>query len=121
MKGFSHRSIHAWRALATWLMRAPAVALVTIGTYLALKKVLFGVGTGHLEMIHSVWEDVGEQHSLYRGVSMVAVGLVLGALAPRLARWIVTLPPSGCPRCGYAATDDQPCPECGLAPDDPRG
>lgn len=121
MRRLSHRDIHAWRAVATWLMRAPAVALITVGAYLALKKLLFGVGTRNLDMIYDVWEGVGEGHSFYRGLAMIAVGAALGVMAPRLARWVVTIPARGCPRCGYAADEDQPCPECGLPPDDPRG
>lgn len=94
--------------------------LVASGAYLATKKLLFGLGTRQPETIVDVYEGIGEGHSFYRGLALLAVGFALGAAAPRLAAWIIVLPTSGCPRCGYKTTiaPGAPCPECGLAADD---
>lgn len=43
-------------------------------------------------------------------------GLTLVMFCDRLTRWILPLPKSGCPRCGYhlIALMEPQCPECGL-------
>jgi hypothetical protein len=42
--------------------------------------------------------------------------VLLGVLSGRIARWILPIPKSGCPRCGYrlVALAEPRCPECGL-------
>ncbi|MBX3357904.1 MAG: hypothetical protein KF745_05705 [Phycisphaeraceae bacterium] len=104
------------RALTTWLIRAAALALVSAGSYLVLKKALFAVGTGVVPIFMSVYEGVGEEHSTYRGAAMLVVGIALALLSRRLAHWVVAMPPNGCPRCGYEGLDGtmNRCPECGL-------
>lgn len=109
--------IHSARAIATWLGRLAAVVLLVTGAYLALKRMLLGLLTGDIGMIHNVWEGAGEQQSFYRGIAMLIAGTVLALLSRKIARWIVVVPDEGCPRCGYAvdpATRGQ-CPECGYA------
>lgn len=110
----SARHIHTWRAITTWAIRLPAAAAVAYGCYLVLKKIAFGVGTGRPDMILDVWQGIGEEHDTYQGLSMIVIGLAAGVLAPRLSRWIIAMPPTGCPSCGYAAAPGGPCPECGY-------
>ncbi len=44
------------------------------------------------------------------------VGLLLVALAPKVARWLVPIPTYRCPQCDYplAGVTEGFCPECGL-------
>lgn len=103
------------RTLAVWCLRAASTLLVAVGMYLILKRVFFGVGVSDFTMVHRVYQGVGEDNSLYRGLAMVAVGAGLGLASARIARWMVPVPARGCPGCGYAAADDAgKCPECGL-------
>jgi hypothetical protein len=105
--------VNAWRAASVWVLRSVSVVLLAAGAYLALKKVLFGIGTGQLDMIYGVWEGIGEGQSFYRGLALLAVGAGLGAGAHPIARWAFPVPRGGCPRCGYASGRPT-CPECGL-------
>jgi hypothetical protein len=54
--------------------------------------------------------------SLVRGLPLLIAALALGASARRVTRWILPIPKSGCPRCGYRliALAEPRCPECGL-------
>lgn len=108
--------VNTYRGVAVWVLRSISVALLAVGTYLVLKKILFGIGVGDPQMIYRVWEDVGEGHSFYRGLAMLLTGAGLGLASSRLARWAIAVPPDGCPRCGYGpgAQDSARCPECGL-------
>ncbi|MCC6660181.1 MAG: hypothetical protein IT437_04775 [Phycisphaerales bacterium] len=108
------RTIHAARAVATWGVRAPSAAAVALGAYLLLKKVAFGIGTGQVRVIYDIYEGVGEGHDTYKGLALVVVGVACGLLSRRMARWIVTVPETGCPACGYAVQGSGPCPECGY-------
>jgi hypothetical protein len=116
MPGLTPARVNASRTILVWILRATAVVLLAAGGYLFLKKVLFGLGSGvdFIEMTFQVWEDVGEQHSTYRGLAMIAVGAALAFGARRIARWVVCVPEAGCPRCGYSGTVTDTCPECGL-------
>ncbi|HZW10868.1 MAG TPA: hypothetical protein VFF69_13285 [Phycisphaerales bacterium] len=107
--------VNAARTLAAWGVRVAALALLAVGCYLFLKKLLFGLGSGQgLEMTFQVWDNTGEEQSTYRGLAMIAVGAALAAGARRIARWVVSAPETGCPRCGYAGAATDTCPECGL-------
>lgn len=112
------REIHHARGGILLFARAVAASLVVLGLYLFLKRVLFGVlsGPGLAQMMRT-WDNVGEEHSFYRGVAMIAVGTALGVLSDQLARWIVPVRPYACPACGYGpATGEEVnrCSECGL-------
>lgn len=51
------------------------------------------------------------------GSTPMLIGAVfLGLLYRRLTNWILPIPRSGCPRCGYRliALTEPRCPECGL-------
>lgn len=116
-------SIHAARWLIVLLLRAAGLLLMSVGLYLAIKKIAFAMGSGTgMEMLE-VWTGVGEEHSLYRGVAMFAVGLILALLSRPLARWIVRVPDDGCPRCLYARPEGgaDRCPECGYRYPDAEG
>jgi ribosomal protein S27AE len=113
------RSVNAWRAGVAWCLRGAGVVCVGAGAYLVLKKLLFAVGTFQFLDALEIYEGIGEEHSFYRGAALVIVGAVLAGYSRRLARFVITLPETGCPRCGYAvglAEGDRAtrCPECGM-------
>lgn len=111
---------NALRGRATWVIRSVAVLLIAVGTYLMLKRVALGVGTMDFGLAFRTWERVGETQSFYRGIGMVVVGAALGVFSRRIAAWVIAMPPTGCPQCGYAvspptgAAPPVRCPECGL-------
>ncbi len=117
---FTPDRINALRGCAMWAIRAIAVILVAVGAYLMLKRLALGIGTMDFGLAFRTWEDVGEMQSFYRGIGMVVVGAALGVFSRRIAAWVIAMPPSGCPQCGYAVappTGSAPparCPECGL-------
>jgi hypothetical protein len=80
------------RGVAMWVMRSVSAGAVLYGAYLVIKKVLFGIGSGQVDMIFGVWEGTGEGHSLYRGLSMIVVGVALGLASRRLAAWVFAVP-----------------------------
>ncbi len=114
------RHIHEIRAVSLWGVRLLAAGLIVYGCYLVSARLLFGlIGNGDLTFAFRVWNGIGSDHGVYRGVPMIGVGVFLAVTGPRLVRWIITCPESGCPRCGYPGTGK--CPECGLdGPDDAK-
>ncbi len=112
--------INLVRGAMTWCVRGVAVLLVAVGAYLVLKRLAFGVGVWDFETALRVWEGIGEEQSFYRGVAMVLVGGGLGAFSRRISGWVIAMPPTGCPQCGYAVAPPDggawpgKCPECGL-------
>ncbi len=107
--------INAVRAIVTLVVRVAAVWCLGFGAYLFLKKVLFAVGIGDPSHAFRVFMEDGDMQSTYRGLALMAVGVVLGLLSRRIGTWIVTVPATGCPRCGYPTPDSEGrCPECGL-------
>ncbi len=108
--------VNAWRARTQWILRGLALFLITGGSYLCLKRFAFGLITGDFAMATRVWQDVGETHSISRGTAMLLVGVGIAVFAGRLSRWIITLPPTTCPRCGHLRTPGggTKCTECGL-------
>lgn len=108
-------AVHATRWLITTLARSAATIFIAVGAYLVLKKVAFAVGSGQGVEVLRAWTGVGEEHSLYRGSAMLAVGLALFLIASRLSRLIVPVPDDGCPRCRYERQNaSDRCPECGY-------
>lgn len=106
--------VNAARTLLAWGLRAVAVVLLAVGCYLFLKKLLFGLGSGQgMEKTFRVWNDTGEEQSTYRGLAMITVAAVLAIGSRRIARWVISAPEEGCPRCGYAGAVNDTCPECG--------
>lgn len=114
----SSNQMHTIRAWVTWAIRAVALILLATGSYLMLKRIAFGIGVKSAEAALGSWTGVGEEHSFYRGIGMVFVGIVLAGFSKALARWVVTMPTRGCPNCGYAVSEgvgeSERCPECGL-------
>lgn len=117
----STQQVNAVRGIVTWTIRAAALILIATGAYLSLKRLALGVGNNFdLQLIFQTWQSTGEEQSMYRGIAMMLVGGVLAALSRRLAAWVVAMPPTGCPQCGYAVAPPQGaaspgrCPECGL-------
>jgi len=57
---------------------------------------------------------------MYRGLAMVLVGVPLGWWLRKASAWVIAMPPTGCPQCGYAVAPPSSvappsrCPECGL-------
>lgn len=117
MRPISPTDVARTRVIAVWMIRAVSLSSTGLGLYLVLKKLLFALvaptGEG-LWFMFRVWDDVGEQQSTFRGLAMIILGVALGLASSRLARWVVALPASGCPRCGYDAAGRDRCPECGL-------
>ncbi len=116
--------ISTLRGCATWVIRSVAVILVAVGAYLMLKRLAFGVGVWDFETALQVWQGIGEEQSFYRGIALVLTGLLLGLFSRRIAAWVIAMPPTGCPQCGYAVapptgrTAPPRCPECGLPLED---
>jgi hypothetical protein len=109
------------RGIALWVIRATGLTLLAYGAYLILARLVFGlylspdVSLGLLRGV-KVWQGIAEDHGWVRGWPMVAVGGALSLASRSLARWIVAVPDTGCPRCGHDATTARGiCPECGLA------
>lgn len=102
--------VNAWRAWTQWILRGIAFLLITGGSYLCLKRIGFGIITGDFRMATQVWTDIS------RGAAMLLVGVGIAVFARRLSRWIITLAPNTCPRCGYIRTrgGGTKCTECGL-------
>ncbi len=118
---FSTQQVNAVRAIVTWTIRAIAIILLATGAYLSLKRLVLGLGNNFdLRLIFQTWQGIGEEQSMYRGIAMMMVGGTLAGLSRVLAAWIIAMPPTGCPRCGYAVTlpdgtaPTERCPECGL-------
>lgn len=112
--------VNALRAWATWVLRAAGVGLTAWGAYLVLKRLVFGIGQGDPMSSLRSYTDTGEGESLSRGVALLVVGGVLGWGSARIARWMVSVAPEGCPGCGYSGPGrDGLCPECGLRLEDP--
>ena len=108
--------INTTRALMAWCIRSAAVVLMAMGSYLFLKKLFFAIGQDGRGFTHMfrVYREIGEGLSTYRGLSMLFVGVVLALSATRLARWMIAMPATGCPKCGYDGAVNDTCPECGL-------
>lgn len=113
----SAESVRSARAIATWSLRAASVVLLAGGSYLFLKRLVFGLIQGDMHQAFRVWAEIGEGHSASRGMAMVAVGAALALLSGRIARWAIVTPPQGCPGCGYPGAEGGICPECGLRQD----
>lgn len=76
-------------------------------------------GFGAIELVGSLLSNGMPGFSVWylcNAVPFLAGGLFLGMGSPRLVRWMLPLPKSGCPRCGYRliALVEPRCPECGL-------
>jgi len=119
--------INALRGCAMWVIRSVSIILIAVGAYLMLKRLALGIGTMDFGLAFRRWDDVEEMQSFYRGIGMVVVGAALGVLSRRIAAWVIAMPPTGCPQCGYAvapptgAAPPARCPECGLALDAGKG
>ena len=121
MQRLTPTHINTARTLVVWCIRSVAVVLLVVGGYLFLKKFFFAIGLsygrdptyGFVRMFQHYSAD-GDGQSTYRGLAMLAVGLVLVFGTKRIARWIIAMPATGCPRCGYGGAVNDTCPECGL-------
>ena len=109
-------NVNEWRARTKWILRGLAFLLITVATYLCLKRIAFGLITGDFGMAIQVWQDIGETHSISRGTAMLLIGSLIAVFAGSLSHWIIALPPDTCPRCGHARTPGgaTKCTECGL-------
>lgn len=109
----STESVHSARALATWIVRAVAVALVVYGAVLALRRLIFGAIQRDLELTFNVWEDIGRNDQISGGAALIVVGVALALLSRRIVRWAIVPAQSGCAACGYPEVKGGVCPECG--------
>lgn len=108
-----HR-INTSRGLLSWAIRAACIALLTIGAYLILKRFVMAVITRDIQAAFLSRDGIGEDHSLYRGLAMLATAGAFAALSRAIPRWTFPAMPDGCPRCGYEKVEQPRCPECGL-------
>lgn len=62
------------------------------------------------------WGLVTILEGMIASLPLLLGALFLGILSGRIARWILPIPKTGCPRCGYrlVALVEPRCPECGL-------
>jgi len=83
---------------------------------MVLNRMLFGVlASGNFVDSWTIWTGIGATHGVYLGLPLVVVGVVLGFMSTRFARWVVQPPAMGCGCCGYATIDeDGRCSECGY-------
>ncbi|MFG0284634.1 MAG: hypothetical protein ACF8R7_09455 [Phycisphaerales bacterium JB039] len=119
MPSLTASSITRARAVTVWVIRAVALALLASGAYLTIKRLVFAM-FADFDAAFRVWTEIGEGHSASRGVAMLVVGAALALASGRLARWVIALPPGGCPGCGYSregAGASAVCPECGMRQD----
>ncbi len=122
MPGLTPRRVNSVRTVVVWCLRGVAVVLLAEGAYLFLKKLFFAIGMitshnptyGFFHMFRRM-EGIGEGQSTYRGLAMLVVGGALAFGAKRIARWMIAMPVTGCPRCGYDGAVNSICPECGLS------
>jgi hypothetical protein len=50
---------------------------------------------------------------------MIAFGIPLGALAPRIAAWLISSPATSCPACGYEKVETDRCPSAAYRASSP--
>ena len=111
----SPRNVHETRAVVGWVLRLVGYGLVLYGVYLVGARLAFAlIGNRDFDSALQVWDGIGEDHGVFRGLPMVAVGLVMALTARWVARWAIGVPEKGCPGCGYAGAERGTCPECGL-------
>lgn len=92
--------------------------MIVIGALMAVYRVLYTMkgGTPLRSMVLG-WQDWNTMWlSFPETVALAGAGLLLALASPRLARWIITIPETGCPACGYARPEhaEPKCPECGY-------
>ena len=107
-----------WRArgVVLWIIRGVGVWLLGLGAFLVGSRLMFGmVGPGDVVSAWRVWDGIGADHGVYRGVPMLLIGAALSLASRPLSGWIVCAPGAGCPGCGYdgGSAPHAPCPECG--------
>lgn len=110
-------SVNTTRTLVVWCIRSVAVVLLVVGGYRllwVLSMALFNGAHGFSLLIRIYSPTDSLSLFTYRGLAMLAVGLVLAFGSRRLARWVIAMPVIGCPRCGYDGAVNDICPECGL-------
>jgi hypothetical protein len=96
-------TIHGVRAVVLWVVRLIGAVMVAWGAYLMTRWMLYGL----LWNLPDVWSGVQE------GLPRIAIGGVLCVGGRWLARWMVPVPETGCPACGYETLPGV-CPECGY-------
>lgn len=119
--------VNSVRGVGRWTVRSVAVLLAGMGMYLLLKRLVFAAIIGDFSLAFRMWSDMGTTHEGSRGAAMLIIAAVLALTGDRLVRWVIPLPPTGCPGCGHSAApptgrpaDRSPvgvatrCPECGL-------
>ena len=116
--------VAAVRGVLVWALRLAAVALIAFGVYLISARVVFSAvlnAGGFMGGIRTWGGDIGavaSGHGWVRGWPMLAIGVAFALASRPIARWIVRVPDTTCPGCGYdgeitnQSTDR--CPECGL-------
>jgi hypothetical protein len=116
MKVLRPAAINQVRGFITWGVRGVALVLVVVGIYYLLKRTVFGAASGDMRGALTAYMGVGEGHEVAIGIACVAVGAALALLSRHLARWVIVMPPSGCPQCGHAGitAEMDRCTECGL-------
>ncbi len=114
MKPPSTMDIHTFRWRVFIAIRLVALVMCVSGMHLFLKRIFFWLGgAGSFRDILTNHMEIGENMAIYRGLSLIILSLSLWFLARSLARRIITMPPQGCPKCGYEGASGDTCTECG--------
>lgn len=95
-------------------IRFSALVLLVIWFVASLIEVfdaIAGVFGGEVNILGRLLRDL-----LLEAPFFVA-GALLAGMSGTLARWVLPIPRTGCPRCGYriVALTEPRCPECGLS------
>jgi|GEM_PF-2286084 len=105
------QTLHRIRFIARIVLRTIALAWLVYVPYVAYYEIV-----SYLHKTPSGWPQVSFLSQFGSALRAGLIGVVLLAVDRYLLNWLIPLPASGCPRCGYGV--DQPpaetCPECGL-------
>jgi len=98
------------------VVRAIAAGVLALGAILVVKRLAFAAMQGGLRAAYEAYMGVGEWHEASLAVGLLAVGAAAAWGSRSIATWLVPVPASACPACGYEGLKSRMdrCPECGL-------
>jgi len=115
MRPLRPADIHTLRAIVCAGIRLVALVLFGLGLQLFLKRILSWMGGAmSFKEVLTARMGVGEHMAIYSGLSLMCIAFPLWFFAKQLARRIIVVPSTGCPRCDYEGAVSETCPECGY-------